>query len=229
LNIADYVRSIAQDRTVRLIATARLREPVFLNLVPPNGVATLEEIESATSGRLRAEQRGTDRLHRRELVYGVPHADFINAAFSSWLPRTLNRFNGPGRGAWYAALELATCVAEVAFHIERELANISDFQATIDYAEIFASFIGNFVDVREARSRLAFLDPNPAKSYRAGNVFADSVLAAGHYGIVYHSLRRAGGTCLVALVPHAVQSVRQGGVIRLRWTGRRGPHMSRPA
>jgi hypothetical protein len=103
----------------------------------------------------------------------------------------LNRFNGPGRGAWYAALELATCVAEVAFHIERELASISDFHATIDYAEIFASFIGNFVDVRRARPRPAFLDPNPAKGYQAGNLFADSVRAAGHYGIVYQSLHHA--------------------------------------
>jgi len=229
LNIADYVRRIAQDRTVRLLATARLREPAFRNLLAPKDAAALDEIESATSGRLRAEQGGTDRLHRRELVYGVEDAQFINAAFSSWLPRTLNRFNGPRRGAWYTALELPTCVAEVAFHIERELANISDFHATIDYAEIFASFIGNFVDVRRARPRPAFLNPDPAEGYQAGNLFADFVRAAGHYGIVYQSLRHADGTCLVALVPHAVQSVQQGGVIRLTWTGRSGPDISRPA
>jgi RES domain-containing protein len=229
LNIAGYVRRIARDRTVRLLATARLRAPVFRDLVAKEDLAALEEIESATSGRLRAEQGGTDRLHRRELVYGVPYAEFINAAFSSWLPRALNRFNGPGRGAWYAALELATCVAEVSFHIERELANISDFHATVDYVETFASFIGNFVDLRRARPRPAVLNPNPAKSYKAGNLFADSVRAAGHYGIVYPSLRHAAGTCLVALVPHAVQSVRQGGVIRLTWTGRSGSHISRQA
>jgi RES domain-containing protein len=229
LDIAAYVRRIAQDRTIRLVATARLRGPVLLKLVGRDDLSALEEIEGATSGRLRAQEGGADRLDRRELVYGIPHAQFINAAFSYWLPRSLNRFNGPGRGAWYAALALDTCVAEAAFHMERELTNISDFNATVDYAEMLAGFVGDFVDVRDTNPRPAFLHPDPAKSYSVGNRFADAVRAAGHYGIVYPSLRHAGGTCLVALVPHAVQSVRQGRVMRLRWSGRPGPIVSEVA
>jgi len=223
LNIAAYVKRIAQGRTIRLVATARLRDPVLLKLVEKDDLRALEEIEGATSGRLRAQEGGADRLDSRELIYGIPHSHFINAAFSYWLPRSLNRFNGPGRGAWYAALDLDTCVAEVSFHMERELANISDFNTTIDYAEMFASFIGDFVDLRDANPRPRLLDPNPAKSYKAGNLFADSVRAAGHYGIVYPSLRHPSGTCLVSLIPHAVQSVTQGRVIRLVWTGSPGP------
>jgi hypothetical protein len=49
------------------------------------------------------------------------------------------------------------------------------------------------------------------------------VRAAGYYGIVYPSVRHKEGTCLVALVPHAVQSVAQGRVIRMQWVGRPGP------
>jgi hypothetical protein len=226
LDIATHVRRIAQDRTIRLVATARLRDPVLLALVEKDDLTALEEIEGATSGRLLAQARGADRLDCRELVYGISHAHFINAAFAYWLPRSLNRFNGPGRGAWYAALDRDTCVAEVAFHMERELANVSDFNAIVDYAELLASFIGDFVDVRNARSTPGFLDPNPEKSYEAGNRFADAVRAAGHYGIVYPSLRHSGGTCFVALVPHAVQSVTQGRVIRLAWTGSPGPAVS---
>ncbi len=226
LDIAAYVRRIAQDRTIRLVATARLRDPILLKLVERDDLSPLEEIAGATSGRLRAQQCGADRLDRRELVYGLAHAHFINAAFSYFMPRSLNRFNGPGRGAWYAALALDTCVAEVAFHMERELTNISDFNATVDYAELFASFIGDFVDVRDAKPRPGFLDPDPEKGYPAGNVFADAVRAAGHYGIVYPSVRHAGGTCVVALVPHAVQSVTQGDAVRLAWTGSPGPRVS---
>src|SRR5262249_9107490 len=146
LDVAAYVRRIVQDRTIRLIATARLRDPVLLGLVETDELDALEEIESATGGRLQAQAQGADRLDRRELVHGVPHANVINAAFSYWLPRSLNRFNGPGRGAWYAALALETCVAEVSFHMERELANVSDFNATVDYAEMLASFIGDLID-----------------------------------------------------------------------------------
>jgi RES domain-containing protein len=229
LELPAYVRRIVQERTIRLVATARLRDPVLGKLVEEADLAALEEIEGATSARLRAQAVGTERLDRRELVYGVAHAHFINAAFAYFMPHALNRFSGPGRGAWYAALALDTCVAEVAFHMERELANVADFTATVDYAELYASFIGDFVDLREARPRPDFLDPDPAESYAAGNVFADGVRGAGHYGIVYPSARHAGGTCLVALVPHAVQSVRQGAVIRLSWTGKPGPRVSQPA
>jgi hypothetical protein len=229
VDIAAYVRRIAQDRTIRLVATARRRDPVLRKLVAEADLAALAEIEGATSGRLRAQQSGTERLDRRELVYGLPHAHFINAAFAYFMPRRLNRFNGPGRGAWYAALARDTCVAEVAFHMERELTNIADFNATVDYAELYASFIGDFVDLRDAKSRLEFLHPDPDKSYPAGNVFADAVRHAGHYGIVYPSVRHAGGTCIVALVPHAMQAVAQGAVIRLAWSGTPGPRVAQLA
>ncbi|MEA3180711.1 MAG: hypothetical protein QOI59_4234 [Gammaproteobacteria bacterium] len=226
MDIGALVAHIVRDRTVRLVATARLRDPVLLKLVGNEDLEALAEIEGATSGRLRAEHVGADRLDRRELVFGIPHAKFINAAFSYWTPRALSRFNGPGRGAWYAALTQETCTHEVAFHMERELANVRDFHATVDYAEVFASFIGDFVDVCRVTPRPDFMDPNPDMSYSIGNRFADAVRAAGHYGIVYPSLRHPGGTCLVALVPHAVQSVAQGRVIRMRWTGTPGPDIS---
>ena len=223
VELASLVRHIAQDRTVRLVSSARLRDPVLLKLVAEDDLDALAEIEGATSNRLRTQEVGADHLDRRELVFGIPHAHFINAAFSYWLPRSLNRFNGPGRGAWYAALTVETCIAEVTFHIERELANVGDFNAVIEYAEMFASFVGDFVDVRSVAPRPDYLDPSPAKGYPAGNRLADAVRAAGHYGIVYPSVRSSGGTCFVALVPHAVQSVVQGKVLRLSWKGTPGP------
>jgi len=227
VELASLVTHLSQDRTTRLVATARLRDPVLLKLVPRGELEALAEIEGATSGRLRAQATGSDGLDPRELVFGIPQANLINAAFSYWRPRDLNRFNGPGRGAWYAALKVETCIAEVSFHLERELANVGDFNATVDYAEMFASFVGDFADVRKLAPRPDFLDSDPARAYRPGNRFADAVRAAGAYGIVYPSARHPKGTCLVALLPHAVQSVAQGGVVRLMWRGRPGPGVER--
>lgn len=223
MELSRLVRHINQDRTIRLVATARLRDPILLQLVAADEIDALSEIEGATSARLRAQEIGAEQLDRRELVFGIPHATFINAAFSYWRPRCRNRFNGPGRGAWYAAIEFETCLAEVSFHMERELANIGDFRATVEYAELYASFVGDFVDVRGLETAPPFLDPDPKRGYPAGNQFADAVRAAGHYGIVYPSVRNTGGTCVAALIPHAVQSVAQGRVVRVRWTGRPGP------
>ncbi len=50
----------AFGRTVRLVSTARLRDPVLLQLIDDEDeLGALAEIEGATSARLVAEGRGT--------------------------------------------------------------------------------------------------------------------------------------------------------------------------
>jgi len=220
------VERVAIERTVRLVASARLRDPVLLQLVQASQLADLAEIEGATSGRLMHKARGGERLGADELVAGLPHAAFVNAAFTYWRPRELNRFNGPGRGAWYAALDTATCVAEVSFHMIRELERVNDLRATVEYAEMFASFAGDFADLRELRPKPDCLHPDPAIGYPAGNRLADTARGRGLNGVVYPSVRHPAGTCLVALWPAVVQSVTQGSVLRLVWSGSRTPTVS---
>jgi RES domain-containing protein len=220
------IARIALERTVRLVASARLRDPVLLKLAGQKYQDDLAEIEGATNGRLAAQQQGTQALDVRELVAGLPQANFVNAAFAYFRPRELNRFNGPGRGAWYAALLVATCQAEVAFHMARELQRVNDFSAVVDYAEMFASFAGEFVDLRAVAPRPDCLHPDPALGYPAGNALAESTRRNGHNGIIYPSVRHHGGTCLVALWPAAVQSVAQGRVLRATWAGRPQPEWS---
>ena len=217
------VERLAEPRTIRLISTARLRDPVLLPLAPAEHLAALAEIEGATSARLLAQENRVAALPAAQLVHGVPAANIVNAAFAYARPRGLNRFNGPERGAWYAALARETCIAEVAFHMTRELENVGDFNATVDFGELFASFAGEFADLRDLQEQPLCLDPDPARGYGAGNALALEIMANGHNGVIYPSLRHAGGICLAALWPHAVQSVAQGDVIRLRWAGSRQP------
>ena len=211
----------ALPRTVRLVTTARLRAPVLEALVAPDEVADLAEIEGATSSRLIAEARGTEGVERDELVHGAPYAAFINAAFAYWKPREPNRFNAQ-RGAWYAALAVKTCMREVAWHMADFLAKSGDMTATVDYAELFASMAGEFVDLRRAPKHPS-LEPDPAVGYFAGNEVADAARARGLNGVIYPSVRDPGGTCIVALRPNAVQSVAPGTVYRFVWTGEPEP------
>ena len=217
------VARIAIERTVRLAATARLRDPVLLKLVGQQHLDDLAEIDGSTSGRLTAQQQGAEDLAVGELVSGPPHTNFINAAFAYFRPRELNRFNGPGRGAWYAALMVETCKAEVGFHMTRELERVNDFNTVVDYAEMFASFAGEFVDLRNEAQLPDCLHPDPALGYPAGNALAGLVRSRAHNGILYPSVRHDGGTCLVALWPAAVQSVAQGRVLRATWRGSPAP------
>jgi hypothetical protein len=222
------VVTIAYPRTVRLVSTARLRPPVLAPLVDSaDDLAALAEIEGATSARLTAQSTGISGLAPNELVYDVPHARFINASFAYAKPREPNRFNGPDRGAWYAALEVATCLSEIAFHMTRFLADAGQFDATVEYAEMFCSLAGDFLDLRQTPAHPC-LDPDTVRAYPLGNALADKARRDGLNGIIYPSVRHQGGTCFAALRPAAVQSVRQGDVYRLMWRGAPAPTVEGP-
>ncbi len=209
----------AFERTVRLVASARLREAVMAPLADDDDdLALLAEIEGATSSRLIAEERGYGGIAANELVHGVPHARFINASFAYAKPREPNRFNPADRGAWYAALDVRTCIAEVGHHLTRALADADAFDAVVEYGEMIASMSGVFVDLRD-RPGHPCLDPDPVKGYPVGNTLAAQARAQGHNGIIYPSVRHAGGTCIAALWPNVVQSVAQGALYRLVWSG----------
>jgi RES domain-containing protein len=229
------VTLLAEPRAVRLVATGRLRDPVLHLLLDDAGAAdrgrdeldeltaALAEIEGGTSARLSAETA-------RSAIFpsGRPHANFVNAAFAYWRPREPNRFNDASFGAWYAAFTTATAVAEVTFHLGRELARVQDFKATVEWSEMWASFAGAFVDLRGIEPRPDCLLGDPAIGYPAGNALARETRALGHNGIVYPSVRDAAGTCLVALWPHVVQSVAQGAIVRAVWSGTETPAVTMP-
>jgi hypothetical protein len=209
----------AFPRTVRLVSSARLREAVLTPLADTeDDLSLLAEIEGSTSGRLIAEERGLAELAANELVHGVPHARFINASFAYGKPRQPTRFSPANRGAWYAALAVETCVAEVGYHMTKALGNAGDFHASVEYGEMLASMSGLFVDLRPVPDHPG-LDPDPAVGYPAGNAIAGLARAEGRNGIIYPSVRHPGGTCIAALWPNVVQSVVQGAIYRLTWSG----------
>ena len=222
------VATLAYPKTVRLVSTARLRPSVLEPLVDSDAeMDELAEIEGATSSRRQAQARGISGLAANELVYDVPHAHFINASFAYAKPREPNRFNGETRGAWYAALAVETCLAEITFHMTEFLARTGVYEAVADYAEMFASISGEFLDLRTDVAHLA-LSPDKSLGYPEGNRLAKEARRAGLNGIVYPSVRHQGGTCFAILRPAAVQSVRQGNVWRLIWKGSPEPLIEGP-
>ena len=220
---------LAQRDTVRLVSTGRLKEPVLLPLAADRGALdTLAGLESVTDERLHAEETGLADLDPRELVFGRAGYTFINAAFTHTRFGG-NRFNGEDRAAWYCGFEAETALAEVSYHLTRELDAIGRFENTTDYAELIADFYGRFYDLRGAdRASEPALHKDPAIAYPAGQILAVRLRAeAGTNGIVYPSARRDDGTCLAAFRPDLVQNLRQGGIWRLAWRGMPSPSMTR--
>lgn len=216
---------LAQRDTIRLISTARLKEPVLLPLAPTQeALDDLADLESVTNGRLRAQESGLPDLDPRELVFGRAGYTFINAAFTHTRPGG-NRFNGEDRGAWYCAFDAQTSLGEVSYHLTRELEAIGRFENVTDYAELIADFFAPFHDLRVTdRSLEPSLQPDPTVAYAAGQALALRLrkeLISN--GIIYPSVRHADGVCLVAFRPDLVLNLRQGGMWRLEWQGNPTP------
>ncbi len=221
------VVDLAQRDTVRLITTGRLKQAVLRALATdPDVLADLEELEAATSMRLRVQNSGLPGLSPEDLISGRAGATLINAAFAYARPGG-NRFNAEDRGAWYCAFETETALAEVGFHLTRALDDAGRFENVTDYSELFADFIGPFHDLRGVHPIPSCLSHDPARGYPAGQSLARELRAAGSNGIVYPSVRRTEGTCVVAFHPTLVQNLRQGAVWRLEWRGAPQPTMTR--
>ena len=180
------------------------------------------ELDLATNDRLTAQQQQLAGIGLEELVFGVPHAHIVNAAFCH--PHPLgSRFSGPDRGAWYAGFELETSQAEVAFHKSVHLAEVGRFQDSVTYDDFLADFTASFHDLRHSRGFKDSLDPH---SYVASQNLAESLLDAESLGVVYPSVRRNGGTCVACFRPALVANVRRARTHRFTWDGSPTPTVS---
>lgn len=203
------VTNLRQDDTHRLIPARYSDQSVLERLTSrPAELEDLIELDGATNDRLLGESNLLPGISVHELLFGVPYAHIVNAAFCHAQPAG-SRFNGPERGAWYAAFELETAAAEVTYHKSRELEELNWKEPeTFTFDDYLADFRASFHDIRGDPAYALYLDRD---SYHNSRTLARTLLAGGSSGIVYPSVRRADGTCLVCFRPALVTNVRQGG------------------
>ncbi|MGZ8157046.1 MAG: RES family NAD+ phosphorylase [Burkholderiales bacterium] len=184
-------------------------------------LSELFELDNATNERLRGERGLLPGIGIGELVFGVPNASLINAAFTYAHPQG-SRFNGPERGAWYCSFEVETALAEVAFHKTVEYEEIGRFEDSVIYETLLADFTHVFHDIRRDPRFARCMDP---ASYVASQQLAARLLDKGAVGLIYPSARRPRGTNLASFRPAAVANVRRGDAYRLTWSGKPTPEV----
>jgi hypothetical protein len=240
LPLNRYVPPVTQFNglhTSRLLP-ARYSDSVLTRIADSDeDLQLIYALDGATNERLLAEANGRLGITARELVFDVPYARIVNAAFAHPHPQGA-RFSTPYRGAWYAGFELATAKAEVLFHRSVQFTEIGWLEREeLDYDHYHAEFSGSFHDLRvpgepselmteTMGQREASLDP---VSYIASQQLAVELLESGSLGVVYPSARRAGGTCLACFRPGAVANVRKGDLHRLVWYPDAPPTFTRMA
>ncbi|HEY0777237.1 MAG TPA: RES family NAD+ phosphorylase [Gemmatirosa sp.] len=217
---------VRQDDTHRLISSHyRPGEESVLALIA-DGAGHLEDLfalDHATNDRLLAEHDLLPGIGVHELVFGLPNYRVVNAAFTHAHPNG-SRWNGPDRGAWYAAYEIETSQTEVAWHKAVALAEIGRFEDSVTYDDYLSDLRGFFHDVRPSADREArFAACLAPDSYVASQLLAESLIAHGSLGVVYPSVRHPGGTCVACFRPALVADVRRGTTYRFTWNGDPAP------
>jgi hypothetical protein len=196
----------------------------------PDVLNGIFELDNATNDRLWAESGLLPGIDARELVFGIPSYRIINATFCHPAPNG-SRFNSPDRGAWYAGFEVETSQAEVAYHKQLWLQETRwDEEETADYVDYLADFRAEFHDLRgrevsendrpATEEAAEWLSPS---SYLASQTLAAQLLKSGSSGIVYPSVRRPEGTCIVCFRPVLVVNARKADTFRFVFPDARTP------
>lgn len=177
-------------------------------------LADAARLDAATNERVQGELHGLSGISHFELVYGIPNAHIIRAAFLHPGPFG-SRFNDTTRGAWYAAKKVETSIAEVAYHKSKRLAEIvvpglpqqrpNDELSTYDDWQ--AEFHSPFHALEPAAEYAECLQPEPVpQCYQPSQQLARELLALQSNGILYPSVRHKGGFCLACFRPALVHA-----------------------
>lgn len=195
----------APHPTHRLIPSRFPPIGVFDTVATAADAQAVMDLEGWTNDRIVAERLA--RLPEAEWVFGIPNSSVVMAAFLHAPPGGA-RFNGPDLGAWYAAAALPTAVAEVAHHLRREAVARNLPEARRTYRAYTARLLGD--DYLDVRGLLATRpDIYAPGSYAKSQVLGEAARSEGRSGIVYDSVRHAGGTNVAVHRPRRVTEVTQ--------------------
>ncbi|HVW86649.1 MAG TPA: RES family NAD+ phosphorylase [Bryobacteraceae bacterium] len=199
--------------TCRLIPSVYPTTGILDRVASPRDLPLIFELESWTNDRISTEMGVLHRVPPEEWITG-PQATVVMAAYCHPRP-TGGRFNGPDRGAWYAARRLETAHAEIIYHRTAELAEIGVFDTRVQMRLYLADFSSSFHDLRGTDQ-----DPD---SYVESQRVARELFSAGSNGIAYRSVRHANGECIACFRPKLVANVRPDAHFEYRWSGSRIP------
>lgn len=199
-----HVRAPAPRPSHRLIPSRFPPIALFEHVATAADLEAVMELVGWTNDRLVAHR--VARLPQSEWVYGRPNASIVMASFLHVAPGG-SRFNGPNLGAWYAAAAIRTAVAEVAHHLRREAAARGEASLTRVFRAYEATLQGAYVDIRGRAAERP--DLHSGTRYAASQAFGEGLRAVGEDGILYDSLRHAGGENVAAFRPSRILDVLQ--------------------
>lgn len=194
----------APQPSYRLIPSRFPPIPLFETVASADDLPAVMELAGWTNDRLLPERLG--RLPKEDWVHGRANSSVILAAFLHPSPSGA-RFSGPDLGAWYAAADLRTAIAEVGHHLRREAVASRRRELRRTYRAYSARLSGDYLDIRGERE--ARPDLYAPGDYTASQAFGETARRAGEDGILFSSVRLEGGENVAAFRPRNVLDVVQ--------------------
>ncbi|MEI7035194.1 RES family NAD+ phosphorylase [Fulvimonas yonginensis] len=208
------VKRVRWSHAYRIVPSRFPPVGVFDRVADPADLEAVFAIEALTNPRLR-EQAGVLALVPRDRRISGPGSTPVMAAFTHLNPEG-SRFSDGSWGVFYAAHSVATAVEETVYHRERFLAATAEPPCEIQMRCYRTHLHCKLHDLRGGWP--AAHDPH---SYAGGIALARALRAAGSNGIVYDSVRHAGGECVAAFYPDVVAPCVQAQHLIYRWDGTR--------
>jgi len=186
----------------------------FEQLVDPELMDELYFIESLTNDRLRDEAGDIALVPADDRITG-PGASPVMAAFTHASPNCPSRFSDGSYGLYYASKTLETAIEETKYHRARFLAYTNEDAGEISMRVYMGNVIKPMHDVRGD----SFEQLHNPEDWKASQALGQAMKVINSWGIVYRSVRDAGGECIAALRPPAVSIPKQGAHLSYVWDG----------
>ncbi len=222
-----HTSPLAWSPAYRVIPTRFPAVNLFDRVASSEDFAALYALEAMTNDRLRTEIGELDLGPRDERRFG-PGWGPIMAAFTHLNPLG-SRFSDGTYGVFYCAQSRATAIAETRYHTAQFLAATQQAPLRQQMRLYTVLAQGDVIDLRgnpagksAGKSRIetpfdaAVLSPN---DYTAGQAFGRAARAADAPGIVYPSVRDAGGECLAAFRTTLLRDCHHAAYLEYNWNG----------
>lgn len=190
----------------------------FERVADPKDWRLLHELAALTDPQLRQAAGDISLIPPSRRVTGRG-ASVVMAPFTHASPDRPTRFSSGAYGVYYAGNRFETALREVAFHMAAFYRATNDAPHDEAYVAYHGAIDSVLHDLRKGEWT-DFLDPDPA-NYQRPQELGRLLRDAGSNGLVYPSVRHAGGQCIGAFWPDVVAIPVQARRVMLRWDGDR--------
>jgi hypothetical protein len=202
------------QKSYRIVASRHPPVNVFAGILPARQMELGWFIEGLTNDRLRDESGEAPVMPDEDRLRG-PGASIVMAPFThTGFP---SRFSDGSYGVYYAAHSMETAVRETAHHRGIFLASTNEPACEVDMRAYVARPVQPLLDVRGPR----FGHLHHPDDYSPSQAYAKPLRDAGHWGLVYRSVRHEGGECIAAFKPQAVSIPVAAAALAYVWDGQR--------